>query len=221
MDFGLDGVCMMNLFCYVITSDAGGAPNYDPPFLTLAICKPKIRSTAERHDVVVAFTGSRESHEPHAVRWAGVVSEKLTFRQYWEDRRFAVKKPDATDKSDNIYSPRADGEGYVQVPNEFHDEHSMATDVGGKYVLVFDPIWRFAGANPVLPASFGFRILGTRLGHRRHILTPEKWRELRGWLNAQPQVGGRSRAAGGPRCSVPRKAAAKDIPQPSRKPKRC
>ncbi|MBK7522567.1 MAG: hypothetical protein IPI75_21070 [Gammaproteobacteria bacterium] len=37
----------MRVHTYVIAVDAGSAPNYDPPFVTLAVCKPRIRRKAE------------------------------------------------------------------------------------------------------------------------------------------------------------------------------
>jgi hypothetical protein len=57
----------MNVFTYVIANDRGSEPNYDPPATTLAICKPKIRLAAQIGDLVIAFTGSKLSPEPHSV----------------------------------------------------------------------------------------------------------------------------------------------------------
>jgi hypothetical protein len=33
---------MMKVWRYVLATDNGTAPNYDPPYLTLALCKPEI-----------------------------------------------------------------------------------------------------------------------------------------------------------------------------------
>ena len=79
----------MKVFTYVIQFDGGAAPNYCEPATTLAICKPRIRRSAEVGDAIIAFEGSFLGPEAHAVRWAGVVTEKLTFSEYWNDRRFA------------------------------------------------------------------------------------------------------------------------------------
>ena len=106
----------MKVRAYVITTDAGSAPNYDPPCTTLAVCKPRIRQTAALGDLVLAYAGSNVNpHEPHTVIWAGVVSEKLTFAEYWNDQRFQTKKPDRSPTPDNFYRP-VDG-GLLQVPN--------------------------------------------------------------------------------------------------------
>src|SRR5437773_10541669 len=96
---------------YVIPWDAGSAPNYDPPFVTLAVCKPRIRKRAQPGELVVAFAGQDlNRHEPHTVVWAGVVVEVLTFAQYWDDKRFQGKKPKRPNGSenrlaDNFYKP--------------------------------------------------------------------------------------------------------------------
>jgi Nucleotide modification associated domain 2 len=176
----------MDLYCYVIATDAGSAPNYDPPFTTLAICKPKIRTSAQPGDAVLAFTGAEESREPHSVRWAGVIKEKISLADYWNDRRFAKKKPGKCERPDNIYQPQPGGIGFLQVPNRVHEPDAMTKDVGGHFVLIFDPVWRFAGGSPVMPADFGFRMFpNARRGHRVHTLDSVPWRRLRDWLDDQ------------------------------------
>ena len=47
----------MRVHTYVIATDAGSAPNYDAPFVTLAVCKPRIRMKAKCGDLVLAFAG--------------------------------------------------------------------------------------------------------------------------------------------------------------------
>lgn len=202
----------MELYCYVIACDAGHAPNYDPPFTTLAICKPRIRKGAkerkgtEEGDAVLAFTGVKLSLEPHAVRWAGVVKEKLTFTEYWNDRRFAGKKPDATERPDNIYKPRGNGRSFEQIKNKSHGPKHTLSDLRGCYVLVLDPVWRFQGSAPILPARFGYRMgLTARRSHRRHELTPDAWRRLRTWLtDRQKEIGIASPRGGTKTCEPPR-----------------
>jgi len=128
----------MRVFSYVIVVDRGGAPNFEPPLPTLAVCKPKIRLKADKGDLVLAFTGRTLGPEPHAVRWAGIVGERFTFEEYWNDPRFVTKKPGVADHPDNIYRPN--GTGLEQVTNETHDRRSMETDLGGRHVLAFDRV---------------------------------------------------------------------------------
>ncbi|MBS1994774.1 MAG: hypothetical protein JSS86_00630 [Cyanobacteria bacterium SZAS LIN-2] len=174
----------MKLRTYVIQDDFGSAPNYDPPGVTLAICKPKIRKGAVLGDVVLAFEGSGLGANPHAVVWAGVVEEKLTFASYWRDSRFRNKRPDRTPVPDNIYEPV--GHEYRQVANPIHGRGNVSTDLGGVFVLVCRPAWHFSGPRPNLPAECGFRMpMSARRGHRVHELSPAERDGLRAWLESE------------------------------------
>jgi len=128
---------------------------------------------------------------PHAVVWAGIISEKLTFAQYWNDRRFQVKKADVSHTPDNIYQPRQIGTGYIQVPNPVHGRKDSERDLRGKFVLVFRKTWHFSATGPELPSQFGFRVsLSARRGHRVQELNDDSWEELRSWLDQQQQNSG-------------------------------
>ncbi len=172
----------MRVHTYVIAVDAGSAPNYDPPFVTLAVCKPRIRRKAEIGEVVLAFAGKDVNPtEPHTVVWAGVVSEKLSFADYWNDRRFATKKPDKSDHPDNFYRP-VDG-GLLWVQNDVHGPDATNHDTGGKFVLGFSPSWRFGAHGPLMPIEFDLRMVGGRRGERVADLTESEWKRLRAWLD--------------------------------------
>lgn len=176
----------MRVFCYVIATDAGSAPNYDPPCFTLAICKPRIRLAAEPGDLVLAFNGTQLGTNPHGVRWAGVVSEKLSFTDYWEDIRFGSKKSDIARRPDNIYEPA--GLAFRQVTNPVHGPASKARDLRGRFVLTFGDAWYFGNLAPVLPPQFGLRMDGGRRGHRVTNLNQPLCASLRNWLDGQTVV---------------------------------
>ena len=58
----------MKVRAYVITTDAGSAPNHDPACTTLAVCKPRIHQAAALGDLVLAYAGSDvHPHEPPTV----------------------------------------------------------------------------------------------------------------------------------------------------------
>jgi hypothetical protein len=193
----------MKAYVYVIATDRGSAPNYEPPCTTLAVCKPDIRRCAPIGSLVLAFTGSTLSREPHAVCWAGVIEDRLTFAEYWDDQRFEGKKPHRSATPDNIYEP--DGMHFRQVPNSTHDAGDVTTDLSGKYVLLFNEIWHFGATGPILPSDFGLRMIGGRRRHRVHDLSSERWVALREWLNKQVRG---SAAASGKKCRAPRPAEA-------------
>lgn len=174
----------MRVHTYVIATDAGSAPNYDPPCTTLAVCKPRIRRKAHVGELVLAFAGQKENpREPHTVVWAGIVAEKLSFADYWNDKRFARKKPDKSPTPDNFYRPVNDG--LLWVDNPVHDADATQHDTSGLYVLVFDPSWRFGSNGPVLPNDFGLRMVHGRRGERLADLTDADWHRLESWLNDQ------------------------------------
>jgi hypothetical protein len=167
---------------YVIAIDAGSAPNYDPPIVTLAVCKPRIRSKAQIGELVLAFAGKTVNpNEPHTVVWAGVVSEKMGFAEYWNDRRFATKKPDKSDHPDNFYRPV--GDGLLWVENNVHGPDATNHDTGGQFVLGFSPSWRFGAHGPLMPSEFGLRMVGGRRGQRVAELAESEWNRLRAWLD--------------------------------------
>lgn len=174
----------MRLYRYAIVYDTGSAPNYDPPYATLALCKPAIRRKAKEGDVVLAFCGATLGNEPHAVRWAGVVARRMTFAEYWGDSIFEAKKPSASVTPDNIYRPDEKG-ALVQVPNSVHGKEDVIRDTSGHHVLAFDPWWRFPSPSPVLPDEFeALRIYPPRQGHRVSEVDALTWDALRRWLEA-------------------------------------
>ena len=83
----------MRLFSYVITVDAGFAPNPYHDFCTLAVCKPKIRKTASVGDWVIG-TGSKMKGLQNRLIYAMRVTEEMKFNAYWTDPRFRRKRPD-------------------------------------------------------------------------------------------------------------------------------
>lgn len=197
----------MRIHTYVIAVDAGSAPNYDPPFVTLAVCKPRIRRKAEVGDCVLAFAGiGVNPSDPHAVVWAGVVKEIIPLAEYWNDPRFADKKPDRTRLPDNFYRPSHNG--LLQVPNPVHGDNSVARDISGVNALVFNPAWRFGAYGPRLPAEFGLRMIGGRRGERISEVSADEWKAPRSWLDAQTQSVVQKETRSRP-CDPPRRSSPK------------
>jgi hypothetical protein len=183
----------MRVYTYVIRYDGGSAPNYERPFTTLAVCKPDIRRCSEKGNCILAFASATLSTEPHAVRWAGIIRDKLPFADYWRDTRFQDKKPTKSATPDNIYKPV--GPELHQVPNCTHNKRNRSGDLRGQFVLVLDPVWRFGPTAPILLLEFGLRMIEARRKHRVHDMSDMQWTRLVRWLDAQPQVGASPRHA--------------------------
>lgn len=86
---------MPRLFTYVMTSDTGFAPHVDHQgkYLTLATCKPRIRSAANEKDWILGVAGRTLSRkcgkdvEGHLI-YLAEVSETPNYDSYYSDPRF-------------------------------------------------------------------------------------------------------------------------------------
>ena len=91
-------------FVYKLTSDRGGAPCAplvrisQLPLLSLSICKPAIRRTAQPGDRLLGLTSRslalRENYPLNAVIYAAIVSEAIDARNYYAPRSRFRSRPD-------------------------------------------------------------------------------------------------------------------------------
>lgn len=172
----------MKAYRYVVDHDYGHAPNYDAPVVTLALCKPSIRRRAAVGDLIVGFQGRKVGGDPHAVRWAGIVSERLPFADYWNDTRFDSKKPTSTNRGDNIYFD--EGGRLRQIWNRIHSPADAKKDLGGTYVLCLERAWRFDSRTAQrMPAEIDLSIaLPFRRGHRVTSLSKSQLDRIVAWF---------------------------------------
>lgn len=178
----------MKVWRYVLATDNGTAPNYDPPCLTLALCKPKIRHAATAGDLVIAFAGRSLDPNPDAVVWAGVVTDAIDFAEYWRSERFQAKKGQPPQVLDNIYEPDPGlQDGFKQHPHAYHDATSKERDLSGRFALAFDgpDVWVFRSSPPILPREFGLGMGSARRGHRVCQIDQSQWTRIREWLTIQ------------------------------------
>ncbi|MGP1666038.1 MAG: hypothetical protein ACTS5I_09050, partial [Rhodanobacter sp.] len=169
------------IFRYVVRYDGGTAPRPYGGVCSLAICKPRIRASAEVGDWIIGF----RSRQPGEVLYAMEVTERLTLGEYWEDMRFRGRRPDATPKPDNMYRPAAGGE-LVQVPNDVHVPAQAAKDRSGRNVLLSDRFWYFGRETVPLPNHL-MHLVHTTQGHAVHVnRRPDDVHQLRAWLASWP-----------------------------------
>jgi hypothetical protein len=187
----------MLVWTYVITHDCGGAPNFEPPAITLTLCAPRVRRQAVPGNLVLAFNGNvvrgvsgREVHpERHSVRWAGIVAEVIPLADYWNNPRFEGKKPGRSrGYPDNIY--RSGNSGLEQVQNPTHGPANMNTDISGANSLVFRTVWYFGPTAPSLPDHFGLRMNGGRRTNLCWEIDDPTWHELLRWLDEPRALAG-------------------------------
>ena len=165
------------LYSYIITRDYGFAPNPFYGYCTLATCKPRIRKYALIGDWVVGTESKSMGHDGKRIIFAMRIDEKLTFKEYWNDRRFRCKRPvmNGSKKQmygDNIYKYDEELDMLIQV----NSHHSLANgkknslnydrDIKGEYVLVSNKFWYFGADGPEIPIIFAKEIIKQGIGHK-------------------------------------------------------
>ncbi|MEO8120965.1 MAG: hypothetical protein ABI606_16795 [Rhodoferax sp.] len=136
------------IYRYVVRYDGGSAPNPFGNCCSLAICKAPIRRMAQVGDWILGF----RSRSVDQVVYVMHIEQRLSFSEYWKDKRFASKRPDNNPCSDNIYRPDENG-ALIWEPNEVHDEGHMDDDLGGNWVLLGREFWYFGDQSPQLPTD--------------------------------------------------------------------
>jgi hypothetical protein len=78
---------MSKIFFYKLAADTNGAPCIDDGLLTLAICKPMIRSVANQGDLIFGFAGN-SLHRDNRLIYIARVTGKLCEGKYYDATRF-------------------------------------------------------------------------------------------------------------------------------------
>ena len=186
---------MTTLYSYVVARDYGFAPNPFYGTCTLATCKPKIRKHAKVGDWIIG-TGSRTRNKDGYLVYVMLVSETLTFNEYWKSVPFRQKRPNLRGSKkqafgDNIYfNDTRDGwhqkdshhsyrDGSANLKNINHD-----TQVDRVLLSIDYAYWGDSG--PQVPQTFkdydGVNICANR-GHRSR-LPKDMVRDFVAWFRA-------------------------------------
>ncbi len=112
---------MAKMYFYKLTVDDGGAPCVTDDLLSLAICKPMIRSTAEKGDLIFGFAAD-SLHKDNRLIYVAYVTGKLCNGKYFKDTEYAKR-------SDCIY--RYKGGRYSWKPGSlYHGPGDLEHDLG-------------------------------------------------------------------------------------------
>jgi len=90
---------MPKIYFYKLRVDDGGAPCVENGLLSLAICKPMIRSTACKDDIVIGFAANRLHSDNRLIYVARITEPKLTNGN-------SFKLPQYASRADCIYEWR-------------------------------------------------------------------------------------------------------------------
>ena len=167
---------MSRLYSYIVARDFGFAPNPFYGFCTLATCKPGIRESASKGDWIVG-TGSKKNNRDGYLVYAMRVTEDMSFDEYWNDPRFASKKPDlhASEKKafgDNIYYREDYSNDWCQLDSHHSyvdgstNLRNVKNDTQVNRILVSEDFVYWGGSGPLIPDFPGVSICHTTQGHR-------------------------------------------------------
>lgn len=153
-------------YLYKLTSDRGGAPCAPPPraeehpLLTLSICKPAIRRTAQVGDRVIGVTSraleESEGYPLLAVIYAAKITGALDPREYYAAGSAFTHRPDC------IYEfHQANGQLVHSGRTPLHADPAYAARDVGKYpfyrnarTLLSEDFRYFGSEAAVIPARF-------------------------------------------------------------------
>ncbi len=112
---------MVKVYIYKLTTDDGGAPCVTDRILSLAICKPAVRSTAQRDNVVLGFAAN-SLYANNCLVYAARVTRNLDGRAYFSEPQYAAR-PDC------IY--RWDAHRFEWKHDaKYHSPRNLAHDLG-------------------------------------------------------------------------------------------
>lgn len=162
-----------SIYFYKMTADNGGAPCVHKGVLSLAICKPQIRRTAEVDDLVFGFGGKRLGGR---LIYAAFVTDKPEVGDYY-------KKLEYRARPDCIYRA-LEGRPKLKANARFHTEDDQSgTDVGKRFekahVLLSDD-FRYFGAAGTTDYQKRHKKLAAalrNLGRGHRVNHPNKVRE--------------------------------------------
>jgi len=200
-------------YFYKMTTDDGGAPCCSGGLLSLAICKPAIRSTAQEGDIVFGFAADSISQR-HGLIYVAEVTKRLEHGDYYKQHEYS-------DRGDCIYE--WDGKQYHwRRAKQYHlNEEMLPHDLGaeaGGYAranVLLSSSFRYFGSNPLEIDTGAFPLLLAKLhalkqGHR--VNHPEDLRRELTRLRDNAFQESSESVCGRPTHGTPRKCQDQDHP---------
>jgi hypothetical protein len=171
----------MILYTYTVKHDRGAAPNPFFDICTLAICKPKIRLTAEPGDWIAGFGSKNVEGIDYSGRlvYAMKVNKSMLFSEYDILCRKSLegKIPDVTHKDirrrvgDCVFDFEKDPNGKLRL--SVHTLKNRREDLSGKNVLLSDHFYYFGDKAAEVPEQLSALIIQQQ-GHRSTMNDPWK-----------------------------------------------
>lgn len=164
---------MNRIYFYKLTNDDGGAPCVQDSRLSLAICKPMLRSTADKNDYVIGFAANNLSPS-NPVVYAAKVTEKLKGGSYYTSKEHTKRADCIYEKVGSRFQPKANARYHGTEEALTHDIGSHTKYVRANVILSDD--FRFFGK--LQPINYGhyaaIRNAVDRLGQGHRINHSDK-----------------------------------------------
>lgn len=139
-----DEVRTGNIYVYKLTTDNGGAPCIHDGLLSLAICKPNIRMSADVGDWIIGFGGKSVDELKYKLIYVAKVTAVEKKGHYY-------RKDQYLDRPDCVYQPAGNGYRY-RDGKKYHSHEHLTHDLGGApaferaVTLLSDQFAYFGGA---------------------------------------------------------------------------
>lgn len=117
-----EAVCTGNIYVYKLTTDNGGAPCVHEGLLSLAICKPHIRTNARMGDWIIGFGGKSVDE----LKYKLIYIAKVTAI---EEQGHYYRKDQYVDRPDCVYQPAGNGFQY-RDGKKYHSAEHLTHDLG-------------------------------------------------------------------------------------------
>ena len=112
---------MERIYFYKLKADSGAAPCVRDGLLSLAICKPMIRTTARIGDLVFGFAANSLHRDNHLI-YAARITQRLDDGEYYKSDRYSRR-------GDRIYTFRNGRFRWLQTAR-FHGPDDLTHDLG-------------------------------------------------------------------------------------------
>lgn len=184
---------MPKMYVYVVDRDFGFAPNPFHGRLTLATCKPRVRSVAMVGDWVVGVGGARLNRRGKCI-FGMKVTEVMSLSEYWDHPDFQNKKPIRNGSlvslvGDNIYQRVRDSwlqaDSHHSLPDGSPNPANVRNDTSTNRMLISRDFRYFGSAAETIPESV-IRALDYRNGRNHRTFSLATAKPLVDWLEGFP-----------------------------------
>jgi Nucleotide modification associated domain 2 len=188
---------MGRIYYYKLTHDAGAAPCIQRGILSLAICKPIIRRSAEVGDIIFGFTANSLDRQNRLI-YAALITKKLRKGEYYEGDKFTSRDDCIYEFRQGRYVRRKDAKFHNNPGDLSHDLGEHPEYPRANVLLSTD--FRYFGVNGTDEYKSKYELIGKAvesLGRgqrvnlapelREQFLATKKWL----WGKSQSKVLGR------------------------------